>query len=75
MRCLGQARSQGASAPCAAAAATAGQVAAQAQHAAEQVLGWAGRFPIKIAGWGDVSRAVPLASGATPVALTVRSQA
>ena len=27
------------------------------------------------AGVGDVARAVPLASGATPVALTVRSQA
>ena len=26
-------------------------------------------------GVGDVARAVPLASGATPVALTVRSQA
>ena len=35
----------------AAAAVTAGKVAMQAQQAAEQVLGWAGRFPIKIAGW------------------------
>ena len=35
----------------AAAVAAAGQVAAQAQHTAEKLLGWAGRFPVKIAGW------------------------